>query len=129
MVGVFFMLEEHWTLLLFKPEVENTDMAFKFLRGHFFYIWVKEKKHEYNCRWITTAEARGVKQPHHVHLRDGVQTLDLNVHSHRNRRTCKKKETETETEAKAPLLFFSPAVFISLNMTPGGSVAITAESD
>lgn len=44
----------------------------------------------------------GVKQPHHVHLRDGVQTLHLNVHSHRNRRACKKMETQAEVRLLFP---------------------------
>lgn len=83
------------------------------------------KTYDYNWTWITKAEARGVKKPHHVHLRDGVQTLDLNVHSHRNWRACKKMETEAEV-----LLLFSASLCLFRgNMTPGGSVAITTESD
>lgn len=75
--------------------------------------------------WIATTEARGVKQPHHVHLRDGVQTLHLNVHSHRNRRTC---EGDGEGRQRRRC-YFQPDVFISPNKTRGGSVAITTESD
>lgn len=50
-----------------------------------------------------------LKKPHHVHLRDGVQTLDLNVHSHRNRRACKKMETDG---GRGAAVIFSIAVFI-----------------
>lgn len=89
----------------------------------FFFFLCLGKTYDYNWTWITKAE--GVKKPHHVHLRDGVQTLDLNVHSHRNRRACKKMETEAEV-----LLLFSASLYLFRgNMTPGGSVAITTESD
>lgn len=89
----------------------------------FFYAWAKRMT--ITGRGLQKRRPGVLKKPHHVHLRDGVQTLDLNVHSHRNRRACKKMETEAEV-----LLLFSASLYLFRgNMTPGGSVAITTESD